>query len=195
MENSLNLHKVIFCDIISRMITLKYKYAGAAIFVLIFALVTLVPSFAMAQTTFSYQPRTQSEMIAYLYGRIAQLIEIKEMLERGGTVSIPTQSTFALATAETRQATDVAATTAILRGEVVLYGTATARVWFEYGIERDFLDQKTNQLTVRSAYDRGVRVLARNLKSDTRYYFRIVSQDNIGTLNYGPVYSFRTHEA
>jgi hypothetical protein len=174
-----------------------YKFVSAGVLMLIFTIVTLAPSLALAQTqtAFGYQPRTQSEMIAYLYGRIAQLIEIKEMLERGGTVSAPVQIPIQSASATTRSATDITATTAILRGEVNLYGGVTARVWFEYGREQDFLDQKTSQVTVRSAYDRAVRVQVRTLRDDTRYYFRIVSQDNRGVLNYGPIFSFRTNEA
>jgi hypothetical protein len=176
---------------------LQFRYYSAAMTLfLVVAVVVFGPISASAQTV-TYQPRTQSELIAYLYGRIAQLMEIKTLLERQqGTVSQGTAPTSILNTVviETHSALDVTATTAVVRGEVVLYGKATASAWFEYGQDASFLDQKTRQTSIRSAYDRPVRQTISNLKDDERYYYRLVVQTNQGTVLYGEVYAFRTDE-
>lgn len=171
------------------------KSISLLVFVAIFTAATVIPERASAQTYATYQPRTQAEMVAYLYGRISQLMEIKAQLERGGSVNVTTIPGLSLVSADTRSASEITATTAFLRGEVILFGDSTAQVWFEYGRDQGFLDQRTNKVNIRSAYDRAVRFQVRNLSDDTRYYFRIVSQDNKGNLQYGPVFSFRTHES
>lgn len=157
-------------------------------------IVAMVPSTALAQSI-TYQPQTQAEMTAYLYGRIAQLLQIKQLLDKGKSweeaVSL---SQVDYATMSTHKAIDVEVTTAVLRGEVNLYGKATAQAWFEYGTDEDFLDQRTNQVSVRSAYDRAVRVAVRSLKPDERYYFRMATVDNNKIVTYGEVYAFRTDE-
>ena len=154
----------------------------------------MTPAEAFAQTL-NYQPQTQAERIAYLYGRIAQLLQIKQLLDQGKSWN----EAVALAqvnyvTIQTHKALEVEATTAILRGEVNLYGKATAQAWFEYGLDDDFLDQRTGKVTIRSAYERAVRVGLRNLKPDERYYFRLVTSDSNGIVTYGDIYAFRTDE-
>lgn len=158
--------------------------------------VFVAPSVTFAQTI-NYQPRTQAEMIAYLYGRIAQLMEIKAMLERGGTQSYyqsGVTSGFGSVAVNTHSAQTVTVDSAILRGEIVLYGDATARAWFEYGQDEDFLDQRTSQSSIRNAYDRALRLQVNRLEDDTRYYFRVVAQTTDGAVIYGPIYGFRTDE-
>jgi len=174
----------------------NYIYTSISLLVLVAIITTVavIPERAFAQSTITYQPRTQGEMIAYLYGRISQLMEIRELLERGGSVSSIAIPGLSLVSTETRNASEITGTTAFLRGEVILFSDSTARVWFEYGRDQGFLDQKTSQMNVRTAYDRAVRFQVRNLTDDTRYYFRIVTQDNKGNLQYGSVFSFRTQE-
>lgn len=142
-----------------------------------------------------YQPQTTNELIAYLYGRIAQLMEIKALLERGGSSAQPSnQPSFSLVAVATHRATEVEDTTAVLRGEVLLYGDTSAEAWFEYGQDSDFLDQKTRQRNVRTVYDRALRVEVTRLEPDERYYFRIAAVDDNGSVYYGPVFQFRTDE-
>lgn len=169
------------------------KLATVSLFML--ALITPSASQAATQTS-AYQPQTQEEIRAYLYGRIAQLMQIKQLLDQGNTLQQAVdQVTVDYATISTYKATEIEATTAILRGEVNLSGKATASAWFEYGIDDDFLDQRTNKVSVRTAYERAVRVQVRNLKEDQRYYYRIVTQDNNKLVTYGQVYGFRTDES
>ena len=168
-------------------------FASALAVVLMLAVVA--PSVASAQSI-GYQPRTQAEMIAYLYGRITQLMEIKAMLERGAANQGYYQSDggYSSVAIDTYSAQSETHESAILRGEVVLYGDTTATAWFEYGEDEDFLDLKTRKASVRSAYDRAIRQQVRYLDDDERYYFRIVAQTNNGKLIYGPIESFRTDE-
>ncbi|MCA9361997.1 hypothetical protein KC906_01350 [Candidatus Kaiserbacteria bacterium] len=158
-------------------------------------LVIFVPTVVSAQSTpYPYQPRTQSEMIAYLYGRIAMLLEFQAMLEDGAQRGLSV-APFSFATIDTHRALEITDKSAVLRGEVVLYGEATARAWFEYGQDEYFLDQKTNRVVVRDAYGRAVRQTVRNLQEDDRYYFRLVAEDQNGLVIYGPIYSFHTDES
>ena len=153
---------------------------------------------AIATYETAYRPQTNAELIAYLQGRIAQLVVIQKMLQNSGSdsaiVTTLPQSITNYVTATTHKATEIGTTAAYLRGEVALYGNAYAYAWFEYGQDEDFLDQKTNKVSIRSAYDRPVRVMVRNLQDDERYYFRLVTEDNNNVVKYGDVYGFRTDE-
>lgn len=170
----------------------KLYFAGAMLGALL--LVTIVPLRSEAATTVvTYQPRTKAEMIAYLYGRISQLLEIKQAMERSGS-NVISSSVLNYVIAETRGADDVKATTAILRGEVTISGKLSTTVWFEYGQDEDFLDLKTGKKTVSTIYDRAIRMPVTRLQDDERYYFRIVSLDKNGTIQYGEIYQFRTDE-
>lgn len=153
------------------------------------------PISALAATNTAYQPQTTAELVAYLYGRIDQLLEMKRMLEQQGVITQAySASSFDLVAVNTKKATEVEDTTAVLRGEVLLYGDATAKVWFEYGQDKKFLDQKTRQTTVRTAYDRAARVKVTGLEDDEYYYFRVAASDKNGTVYYGTTFTFRTDE-
>jgi hypothetical protein len=153
-----------------------------------------LPSLASAQTI-SYQPQTQAEKMAYLYGRIAQLMQIKQLLDRGNTLAeAVSQSSVDYVTLDTHRAVEVEETTAVLRGEVNVYGKATAEAWFEYGQDESFLDLHTNVVNIRTVYDRPVRTTVNYLEEDERYYFRIVVMDNNDVVSYGPILSFYTDE-
>ena len=54
---------------------------------------TFVPLKAQAQWDSSYEPRTQEELIAYIHGRIAQLIEIKRLVDGGKTLKQAAEQT------------------------------------------------------------------------------------------------------
>lgn len=157
-------------------------------------LITAVPNAAQAQSVIQFQPRTTQELIAYLYGRIVQLQEIQKLMGRGGSSQTGTQSLTNYVTVETKKADRITNFSAVLRGETLLFGKATAEVWFEYGQDEDFLDFKTRKKTVRSAYDRSTRNYVKNLEDDERYYFRLVAKDNKGVVTYSSIYSFRTDE-
>ncbi|NCT02135.1 hypothetical protein GW766_02710 [Candidatus Parcubacteria bacterium] len=163
--------------------------------VLVLSLIMSVVPITASAETLAYQPQTQAEKVAYIYGRIAQLLQIKQFIDKGKTWEEATAlSQVDYVTMSTHKAIDSTATTAVLRGEVNIYGKATASAWFEYGTDKDFLDQRTNQVSIRSVYDRAVRVSVRSLKPDQRYYFRMATTDNNKIVTYGDVYSFSTDE-
>ena len=157
-------------------------------------LVVVAPQTVSAQTV-SYQPRTQDELMAYLYGRITMLLEIKAVLERNGSLSEDDIDRLgSYVEFETKGAADITRDGATLRGEVVLYGDMTATVWFEFGQDEDFLDLRSNRVGVKSAYDRAVRVGVGRLEEDERYYYRMVLEDKDGHIRYGNIRVFRTDE-
>ena len=170
----------------------KNLLKGLALFTIV---AVTVPNLTLAATTIQYQPRTTQELIAFLYGRIVQLQEIQNLLSGGSSVPSSNQSLFDFVSVNTQSADTILATSAYLRGETLLFGKATAKVWFEYGRDRDFLDFKTRQVTVRTAYNRAIRTQVTKLEEDKRYYFRLVAEDNKGNLIYGDIYAFRTDES
>ncbi|MCA9358839.1 hypothetical protein KC926_01385 [Candidatus Kaiserbacteria bacterium] len=157
--------------------------------------VLIAPSISQAATNNAYQPQTKQELIAYLQGRIAQLIVMQQMAERSGLSSNPASSVLSFVSIKTHKASDIEATTATLRGEALIYGNTTATVWFEYGQDNDFLDLRTSKVGIRTAYERAVRINVKNLEEDEKYYFRIVSQGKDGLVQYGDIYTFRTDES
>lgn len=163
----------------------------------VFLVSAITPEAVSAQANaLSYTPRTEAERVAYLYGRISQLLEIQAQLQNGG--SIVSLGTNAVApssvTVKTHRAADVNVTTAVLRGEVSLFGDATASAWFEYGEDRDFLDLRTRQVAVRSVFDRAVRTTITRLQEEEVYYYRIVTLNKDKTVSYGSIFSFRTDD-
>jgi hypothetical protein len=162
----------------------------------VFFILAAAPITASAQTNFAtYQPRTEAERIAYLYGRISQLLDIQAQLQNGGNVAaVENQLSFDYVSVDTHRAVEIEATTAVLRGEVELFGEATASAWFEYGEDKDFLDQRTTKKSIRSAYERAVRIKVSGLEEEEVYYFRIVTLNKDKTVSYGPIYTFRTDE-
>ena len=155
---------------------------------------TFMPTTVSARSAaISYVPQTEAEKIAYLYGRISQLAEIKQQLEVSGSATA-SESLFDYIELDTYGSAEETETTAVLRGEVFLYGEATAYAWFEYGQESDLLDLRTSRKSIRTAYDRAVRTAVSRLEDDERYYFRLVAEDKAGVVHYGSIYSFRTDE-
>jgi len=166
------------------------KIAAGALLISFF----VIPVSTEAATATSYQPQTREEMIAYLYGRISQLVEMQQRYGQSGSNSVSNSAIFNYATADTHRADSITNVSAVLRGEVFLFGDATAYAWFEYGKDSSFLDQRTSKSYIGSAYERAVRIDVRNLEEDERYYFRIVAEDRNKNLRYGEVYGFRTDE-
>jgi len=155
----------------------------------------VAPSITLAaNAALSYQPQTQAEKIAYIYGRISQLLEMQQQLKDSGQTTLTT-SVFDYITIDTYGADEETEVSAVLRGEVLLFGKETASAWFEYGKDSDFLDLKTSQRSVRSAYDRAVRTTVTRLEDDQRYYFRLAAVDSEKVVHYGPISSFRTDES
>src|SRR3990167_5105255 len=117
-----------------------------------------------------------------------------------GTVNGPTQNfttkgpAVAAPAATTRAATDVATTTATLRGIVDPNGVETS-YWFEYSSD-SLLGSLLLRTTARVSAGAGmnpdsVEADVTGLNANTTYYFRIVAQNNQGTVR-GDKLSFKT---
>ena len=95
----------------------------------------------------------------------------------------------------TRSATDIEENEATLRGEVDGNGLST-RVWFEWGEDRDDVEdgdgEETDEMSTGSGTDSFDEDID-GLDEDTIYYFRAVARNSEGT-DYGSVLSFRTDE-
>ncbi|KKT01089.1 MAG: hypothetical protein UV76_C0002G0002 [Candidatus Nomurabacteria bacterium GW2011_GWA2_43_15] len=95
----------------------------------------------------------------------------------------------------TRSATDIEENEATLRGEVDGNGLST-RVWFEWGEDRDDVEdgdgEETDEMSTGSGTDSFDEDID-GLDEDTIYYFRAVARNSEGT-DYGNVLSFRTDE-
>ena len=163
--------------------------------ILLFTMVVVPFKSDAATSATTYQPQTKQEMIAYLQGRIAQLVYMIQQAERTGLSLNPSQSALGFVSIETHKAIDIEENEAVLRGEAVIYGNTSATVWFEYGKDSKFLDQKTGKVSVRNAYDRAVRKKVTGLDDDRRYYFRIAAEGKDGLVQYGEVYTFYTDDS
>lgn len=145
-----------------------------------------------------YRPQTVQEMIAYLYGIIAQLQA--ELYARQGAsssdigVAQPGSSSSDIEI-ETLSAADIQEDEADLRGRFDLNREDYVTVWFEYGQDRD-LDERTSKHRVTDS--RGdVQTFTINvddLEEDEKYYFRAVGEGPDGDREYGDIRTFTTDE-
>jgi len=174
----------------------KYLLVSIGLFA-VFILSSATPATVSAQSNaLAYTPRTEAEKVAYLYGRISQLLEIQAQLRNGGSISALGNNPVAFNSVSVRtyRAVEVEVTSAVLRGEVKLFGDATASAWFEYGEDKNFLDLRSSRKNVRNVFDSAVRARVSNLEEEEVYYFRIVTLNKDKSVSYGEIFSFRTDE-
>ncbi len=165
--------------------------AGTMLVVMLFSSTATVSYAATSQ----YQPRTNAEMLAYLYGVLAQLqAQLAAMKADGSSGSSRT----------TRQDPNpyfisaiTIAPTKISRSEVTLWGTAdkgsseTLDAWFEYGVGSKLTKVKYLPTITRSSAG-SVSVDLSDLLSGTTYSYRLVVEDEDGNMQYGQTRTFKT---
>lgn len=105
------------------------------------------------------------------------------------TNNTPPPSGFA-PTAKTLAATDVARTTANLKGQVNPKGSET-RYWFEYGKDINFGNVTTLENLASGNAVVSIAVSVSSLEPLTKYYFRLNAQNQYGTVN-GTIVNFTT---
>ena len=171
-------------------------------FVLLLAMVSIpVQSSAQERHGEVYASMTTEEKVAYLYGMIAQLqILLELMLEAedddDSNIGIVRSSRGADVSVTTLSARDIKEDEAELRGEIDFEGEDEALVWFEYGEDDDDLDERTSKRRVTDSrgdelsFDETID----DLDEDERYYFRAVAEDENGDRDYGSIRSFTTEE-
>ena len=91
----------------------------------------------------------------------------------------------------TRDADNIDIDEATLNGRVDGNGRST-RAWFEYGTDRNDLDEETPDRTYGSG-ETNFDYRIDDLEEDTTYYFRAVAENSEG-IDRGSIYSFRTDE-
>lgn len=180
------------------------KKQGIIALVLVFTIVfSAAPAPVAAQST-TYQPRTTQEMIAYLYGIIAQL-EAQLQAQRAGTGQVLGVSNSYQTSTRYRSNYDIDVVTlsannieeneAQLRANIDLDGASYAIGWFEYGEDSD-LDEKTSTVRITNRGD-DTRSFVRtidDLDEDEVYFYRAVAQGPDGRKDYGSIRSFRTDD-
>lgn len=184
------------------MMRITTTFATPVVAAVLIGSLAFAPSLAAAQSTYgqAYESMTTQEKIAYLYGMIAQLQMLLELMleaeEEGGTIGVPRPSRGADVSVSTLSARDIEAEEAELRGEIDLEGEDEALVWFEYGEDDDDLDERTTKrrITDSRGDERTFDRIIDDLDEDERYYFRAVAEDEDGDRDYGSIRSFRTDE-
>ncbi|MBI5139767.1 DUF11 domain-containing protein [Candidatus Nomurabacteria bacterium] len=91
----------------------------------------------------------------------------------------------------TKSATSINKSSATLNGRVDGNGSPT-RAWFEWGEDRDDLDEKTSERSTGSGIN-DFEIHISGLDEDTTYYFRAVAENDEGD-DFGSIFSFRTDE-
>lgn len=181
---------------------MKTKLITGLLLVVVVMTGVSLPQVAEAQ----YQPRTQQEQIAYLFGVISQLqMQLAQLQANqyrsqstyplGQVLGISTSNTSGSRSnrdleAETHSADDVDEDSAVLRGSFDP-GRYDAEIWFEYGRSTG-LTSRTSRVDIRS--DRSYERRLTNLREDERYYFRAVIRDEYGNTDYGSIRSFTTDD-
>lgn len=166
----------------------------------------VIPVFVMslalpAQTFAAYQPQDKEDLLAYLYGQLAILQAIlADKLDDDDYVSEPRSSRDSSRDAEidleTLNARNIESDEAELRLEIDFDDSRRATVWFEYGEDRDDLDERTTKYSLtKSSHDGDtIEIRVRNLEEDQRYYYQAVGEDDDGERVYGDIRSFTTDD-
>lgn len=95
---------------------------------------------------------------------------------------------------ETLRAIDVEDDEATVYGDIDLNGLPYATVWFEYGEDRDDLDEESRSGRIdRNDYS-SFRADLEDLDEDERYYYRAVARDSQNRMDYGTIRNFYTDE-
>lgn len=186
---------------------MKTQFARTTTIGFLVCILAFSPMHAQAQTTdATYQPQTVEEMIAYLYGIIAQLQAQLDARTGGGSDSgnssgsgstvRPGGGNSRSLDVDTLSADDIRDDEADLRGRIDLNGNDYAYTWFEYGEDDDDLDDRTvrRRVTDTTGDRQSVRINLDDLDEDERYYYRLVGENESGDEFFGRIRDFRTDD-
>jgi hypothetical protein len=150
------------------------------------------PSAAKAATTGSFQPRTNAEELAYLYGQLALLqAQLAALQQQAGTDVTTTGQNPYRVRVTTAAPIAVGRTTAELRGEVDRGTASRITVWTEYGSGSTFTN-RTNEYMVTSRGEQTVSARLYDLTPNTTYRYRMMARDTAGNRIAGVTRSFTT---
>lgn len=164
---------------------------------LLVAMFFLSPVSSQAQTIY-YQPSTKQEYIAYLLGILAQLqaqLAAQQQLEANTGTSKTTvvrkspNPYFVIVT--TLAPVSLGRTVATLRGEVDKGSSKTLDVWVAFGSGTNLSSFK-NSPTVTKSSRQTIDVTLDDLRPNTTYSYRFVTEDEKGYRHYGDIRTFTT---
>lgn len=167
-----------------------FKRSLVAAFIVIFS----IPAVSFAQ----YQPQTESQQIAYLYGVIAQLQAQLAALQ--AAQPHPTTPTYYYTPSSQSSSNEVTAITGSVHtssGEVMLEGqidfdaSDRVRAWFEYGTNQS-VTQSTQSVDITGSSNtiKSIAISASVISSYSTYQYRLVVEDGDGDFSEGILKSF-----
>ncbi len=166
---------------------------------LLLSVLLLAPTvnFSYAATTSQYQPRTNTELLAYLYGVLAQLqaqlaaLKAEESSSNSGRSSTTKGPNPYFMNVVSLAPTSISRNNATLKGTVDKGGSTMAEVWFEYGTGSS-LSKKIYLPDLTKTGIQPQTIAVTDLLSDTNYSFRIAAEDKDGNRQYGQTRTFTT---
>ncbi len=161
--------------------------------------VALTPLSMSAQApTGTFQPRTQEELLVYLYGVLAQLQAQLAAQQNNRSISEPVSTSRVRVQpnpysiyAVSQAPYIIGRSSATFLGYVDRGSSPTAEAWFEYGTGSTYT-KRTDTIAITKSGRQTVKVAESDLSPGTRYNYRIVIEDQNGNRQYGQPLSFTT---
>lgn len=209
-KRSIGIYRLTFIDMKTARIYAQKALAGLAIS--LFMAGSFVPS-VHAQvyyypSTYQTQTSTNAQIQALLNQVYALMAQIKTLQQNANYTTTYTVTPYVPSTSYTNYGTyyypnyyqyNVQVTTEgsnsidrnseELQGSVSLNGAPYANVWFEYGSNGNITSKSDSR---RLSTNDNFTIDVDGLNSNSRYYYRAVSEDPSGTRDYGSLMSFTT---
>ena len=156
------------------------------------------PSYTTYYYNTQYTNQYREQQLVYLYAQLQMLQEqLRQLRYTSGSYYDYAyydnyRMGYGVVDVTTRTAQNVDDESATLRGTVDLNGEDDARVYFEYGTKRNYLDDTSRGLSLDDTDSENFSIRVRNLSDDETYYFRAVAEDASGDTSYGATKSFTT---
>ncbi len=171
---------------------MKHTFISSCLISGLIGLLIITPLFPTVAAA-NFQPRTQEEQLAFLYGQLALLLaqlERQQQMANGDAVIQAQRNPFNVRVT-TAAPERVSLTTAELRGEIDRGTAPFITVWTEYGIG-NVLNERTTEQTVTLSGRRAVAIRLENLRVNTTYRYRLVARDSAGNVIVGQTRTFTT---
>ena len=180
-------------------------FSKTLILALCLSLVSFSPVVTNAQTSLdASQFNNEEQYRQYLFSRLAELqaqlvvlLKLKSKIDEGyqlvssSKTDTRVQPNPHFMQVSTMSPLSVGRSTAKLFAEVDKGSAEKAEVWFQYGTGES-LNKNTKSTRVISTRKVSYKEEAQNLKSDTKYSYRVVIEDEDGYRQYGQVRTFTT---
>jgi hypothetical protein len=157
---------------------------------------SVAPLAQAAVSTATYTPQTQQELLAYLYGILAQLqaqatTQNSSTDSRSSTGTVRNTPNPYFVNVTTLAPTALGRSMVTVRGDVDKGGSEYIDVWVQYGTGDSLTRTKTVPQITKTGRQ-AVSVVLDDLRSDTTYSYRFVAEDERGYRHYGQTRTFTT---